>query len=191
MNRVKAAGLIFVILSVLAAGSVQAGAALTYTDEPGDAVDGRASMDVVRVTHDLRQVNKAGPPSIVFEMELAAPPESSGAAYGIQSDIEGCGSFDALYRPGAVVYEAAGIAAADFFLECEEDSILPAQFRIDGKVLRWAIALDGLPGKYRAGKLGGLQATAEIVDPATGEFGPGAEGILPIDAATTDQTWSY
>ena len=191
MPRARIATVVFCVLAGLLAGSAQAAESLKYTDEPGDAFDGRASMDIVSVTHDLRQVNKAGPPSIVFEMELAAPPEGTGHAYGVSTQLEGCGDFDALYRPGAVVYEAVGIAAADFYIACEEDSILPAQFRIDGNVLRWAIALDGLPAKYRSGKLGTLTASTEVVDPATGEVGPGEEGILPMDAAASDQTWSY
>lgn len=88
------------------------------------------------------------------------------------------------------MYEAAGIPAADFYIECEDD-ILPAQFRVEGKVLRWTIALDSLPAKYRTGKLTSLTASTEIVDPATGELGPGEDGLLPVDAASTDKTWSY
>ena len=191
MRRSRLSGLLSVVLAVAVAGSALAASPLKYTDESGDALDGRASLDIVSVTHELRQVNKAGPPSMVFELELAAPPEGTGHAYGISTQLEGCGEFAALFRPQAVVYEAVGIPAADFSIECEEDSILPAQFRIDGNILRWAIALDGLPAKYRSGKLTSLTAATEIVDPAAGEFGPGEEGILPMDAAASDKTWSY
>lgn len=190
MRKVPFAVVAFAVFALLSAASAQA-APLKYGDETGDALDGSASLDIVSVTHDLRQVNKAGPPSIVFELELGAPPEGTGHAYGISTQLDGCGELASLYRPGAVVYEAAGIAAADFYIECEEDSILPAQFRVDGKILRWTIALDGLPTKYRSGKLGTLTAATEIVDPATGEFGPGEEGILPMDSAATDKSWSY
>lgn len=189
MRRLKLVALVFVVVSVLAAGSVQA-APFSYTDDAGDALDGRASLDIVKVTHDLRQVNKAGPPSIVVEMELAAPPESVAVSYGVNMEIPGCGSFVAAYRPGAVVYEALGIASADFYVECS-DEFLPATFRIEGNVLRWAIAIDGLQAKYRSGKLENLNAFTEIADPAMGETGTAEAGLLPVDAAATDQTWSY
>lgn len=78
LRALKIAGPLFAVVSVFVAGSAQAAGPLTYTDKAGDALNGRASMDIVRVTHDLRQVNKSGPPSLVFEMELAAAPEGTG-----------------------------------------------------------------------------------------------------------------
>lgn len=190
MRRNHAAAALIAALVVLSAVPARAAQPLTYEDEAGDTLDGRDSMDIVRVTHDLQQVNKSGPPSLVVEMELAAPPEDMAVRYVVSTEIPGCGSFTATYRPSAVVYEAAGIASADFYLSCE-DEFLPSQFRIDGNVLRWAMAIDGLPGKYSSGKLEGLSASTDIVDPATGEQGTGQEGVLPMDDASTDQTWSY
>lgn len=181
---------------MLFAGTLPGRAAepFTYEDEAGDAVDGSASMDIVRVTHDLRQVNRSGPPSLVFEMELAGPPESEMAAYGINSEIEGCGFLEALYRPGTLVYGTAGIAAADFFIECgsgDDSEILPAKFLIDGNVLTWSIALDGLPKALKSsGKLQNLNAFTEITEPFTGEYGTN-RALLPMDAASTDKTWNY
>lgn len=198
MRRYKLAGLLFVVLSVLVAGSARAGAPLKYIDEPGDALDGRASMDIVNVTHDLRQVNKVGPPSLVFEMELGAPPEAQLASYYVFSVIEGCGDFYASFRPGSVVFGNLGIAPADFWLDCAGDGgdILAGQFRIEGNVLRWSIALDGLPKDVRAGQqLSQLHALTQIAEPATGIIGTGwldgNAAPLPVDAASTDKTWSY
>jgi len=200
MNKLKALGLIFVALSVLSAGSAQAGAALTYADKKGDALDGRASMDIVRVTHDMRQVNKTGPPSLVFEMELAAPPQSQLASYFVMTDIEGCGRFYASYRPGAVVFGALGIGSADFYHSCGDGpgdgAILSGAFRLEKNVLRWSVSLDSLPKAQRASlKLGGLQAFTQIAEPATGILGTGwldgTHAPAKIDSATTDKTWSF
>ena len=198
MKRFRIASVIVAVLAVLCAGSVQAGTELKYTDETGDALDGRASMDIVSVTHDIRQVNKTGPKSLVFEMELAAPPEMQLASYYVMTEIEGCGSFYASFRPGAVVFGAAGIAGADFYHSCADadGAILDGQFRLDGKILRWALALDSLPKSQRSGvTLGGLQAFSQIAEPATGIIGTGwldgTHAPAKIDAATTDKTWSF
>lgn len=201
MSRIRKAGLVFAALAVVMAGSARPAGPLTYTDDAGDALDGRASMDIVRVTHDLRQVNKAGPPSLVFEMELAAPPESELVSYYVMSEIEECGSFYASFRPGSVVFGAAlAIAPADFYHSCGDGpgdgAILPAVFRIDGNVLRWAVALDSLPKAQRGGlALTDLRAFTQIAEPATGIIGTGwldgTPAPLPVDTASTDKTWSF
>lgn len=178
----------------------QAKGPVTYTDKKGDALDGRASMDIVRVTHDLQQINKAGPKSLVFEMELAAPPESQLVSYYVMTRIEGCGRFYASYRPGAVVFGTAGIAPANFFHACGkgpgDGAILRGTFRVDKNVLRWSVALDSLPKDQRTSlKLTELEAFTQIAEPATGIIGTGwLDGIhapAKIDHATTDKTWSF
>lgn len=198
MRSIRTAGLLFAALAVLLAGSARADAPLKYADDPGDALDGRASLDIVSVTYDLRQVNKVGPKSVVIEMELGAPPEGQLASYSARAEIEGCGFFDASFRPGSVVFGTAGIPPADFFIACGasgDSEILDAQFRIDGNVLRWSIALDGLPKEARTGKVKSLNSFTQIAEPATGIMGTGdldvADGPLPIDAAASDKTWSF
>ena len=195
MKRLKFAGLVFVALSVLVAGSVRAEAPLKFTDDPGDAFDGRASQDILSIGIDKRQVNKTGPQSLVFEMELAAPPESQLATYGIRTVIPGCGYFQAQYRPGGIVWAQLGSAAADFATECADPSLLPAKFRIAGNLLTWSIALDGLPKDFRSGSLEEIDAYTSISEPASGFIGTGdmdfGPGPLPMDLATTDKKWSY
>lgn len=197
MKRLKFIGLLVVVLSILAGGSARADAPLKFTDEAGDALDTRASQDILSVTIDKRQMNKAGPPSLVFELELAAPPESTAVTYGVRTTMEGCGSFQAQYRPGGVVYGAAGVPPADFQVGCLEGAagLIDAQFRITGNVLRWSVALDNLPKEYRTGTLGSINAYTSISEPVSGFIGTGdldaADGPLPIDLATTDKTWSY
>ncbi|HUR50119.1 MAG TPA: hypothetical protein VMY88_11415 [Acidimicrobiales bacterium] len=195
MNRFRAAGLLFVVLSVFAAGSVQAAPPLKFTDDAGDALDTRASQDILSVTLDQRQVNKTGAPSLVFELELAAPPESELATYGIRTIIPGCGYFQAQFRPGGHVWAQLGADTADFATECADPTLLPAKFRITGNVLTWAIALDGLPKKFRSGKIESIDAYTSISEPASGFIGTGdldvAPGPLPMDLASTDKTWSY
>ena len=195
MKRLKFVGLLFVVLSVLAAGSAQAAPALEFTDPPGDAVDGRASQDILSVSIDKRQVNKTGPQSLVFEMKLAAPPEAELATYGIRTVIPGCGYFQAQYRPGGHVWAQLGSDTADFATECADPSLLPAKFRIAGNVLIWSIALDGLPKEARTGVLESIDAYSSISEPASGFIGTGdmdfGPGPLTMDLATTDKTWSY
>lgn len=195
MKRLRTAALVFVALAVLFAGSAQAAPPLKFADDAGDALDGRPSQDILSVSFDKRQMNKTGPQSLVFELELAAPPESQAATYGIRTEIEGCGYFQAQYRPGGVVYNQLGFGTADFATECADPALLPAQFRITGNILRWSIALDSLPKDYRSGIIGAIDAYTSISEPATGFLGTAdldiGPGPLPIDLAETDQTWSY
>ena len=197
MSHLRKVALLFAALALLMAGSAQAAGPLTYADDEGDSLDGRGSMDIVSITYDMRQVNKSGPPSLVVEMELAAPPETQLASYTADADIEGCGYFQASFRPGSLVFGAAlNVAPADFFIECGgsgEPEILPAQFRIDGNVLRWSLAVDGLPKSVKAGgTLGGLNAYSQIAEPITGVMGSAAVGPAgATDSASTDKTWSF
>ena len=192
MHRIRTATLLCVALAVLFAGSVQAAAPLTYADHRGDALDRRGSMDILRVTVDKRQVNRTGPKSLVFELELAAPPETQLATYGIRTVMEGCGAFQAQFRPGGLVWRAGGARAAEFWTGCVTRH-LPAEFKVDGNVLQWTIPLNHLP--QEAGELGEIRAYTSASEPVTGFYGTGnyedIDGPLPIDFATTDKTWSY
>jgi len=193
MRRIPTAGVLFAALAVLFAGSAQAAPA-TYADDAGDSFDGRASMDILRVTIDKRQVNRTGPKSLVFELELAAPPETQLATYGIRTVMEGCGAFQAQFRPGGLVWRAGGARAAEFWTGCVTRH-LPANFKVDGNVLQWTIPLEGLPKDHRAGELGEIRAYTSASEPVTGFYGTGnyedIDGPLPIDFATTDKTWRY
>ena len=197
MHRIRTATLLCVALAVLFAGSVQAAAPLTYADARGDALDGRASMDILRVTIDKRQVNERGPKSLVFELELAAPPETEtssrlGTTYGIRTVMEGCGPFQAyLHRRGSAWFEDAFI-----YMGClGRDSFRPATVTVDKNVVRWTISLNHLPDRFRTGALGRIRGFTSITEPVTGYYGTGniqsEDGPLPIDLAATDQTWSY
>lgn len=197
-----------VLLSIAAlaiglAGSAQA-APITYADDSGDSVDARPSMDIVSVTYDVRQVNKSGPPSLVIEMELAAPPESQLVSYETRAEAAGCGHFDASFAPGTVFTAALDSAPASFWIGCgsppdetgSTSTLLDAQFRIDGNVLRWSLAMDGIPKELRGGTtFSDLHAFTQIAEPVLGIDGSGyvlgAPGPLPIDTAATDKTWSY
>jgi len=183
MRRIPTAGVLFAALAVLFAGSAQA-APFTYADAAGDSSDRRASMDIVAVRYDVRQVDKAGPRSLVIEMKLAAPPEARLALYEVLAQADGC-RFNAFYRPGAAV-AAIGFPSAWVHTNCNSTiTLLPAEFRIDGNTLQWSIAMDELPEWLRHGStFSGLAATARICDPV-GNGGP------VVDQASTNTSWSY
>ena len=199
MRRVRNAGLLFAALAVLFSGSVQAAEPFSYGDDKGDALDGRASMDIVSVTHDIRQINKSGPPSLVVEMELAAPPEAQLASYEIRAEVEGCGFFQASYTPGTAWSAAVGSAPASFFIECgtpadatgSTATLMDAQFRIDGNKLRWSGALDSIPKELRSNTtFSDIYSFTQIAEPFMGINGT-SDANLPIDEAATDKPWSY
>ena len=181
MRRIRTATLLCVALAVLFAGSVQAAGPLTYTDAKGDAVGGRASMDIVSVTIDKRQVNERGPKSLVFELELAAPPETGPqlTTYGIRTVINGCRFYAHFHRDSA--------SDAFLYMWCRQ-RFLPAEVTVDKNVVQWTISLNELPEGYRTGALGSIQASTSIDEPVFGYF---LTGGPVFDLATTDKTWSY
>ena len=199
MRKIRNTVLAFSALALLLAGTAQA-APFAYADDPGDAMDTRASMDIVAVRYDVRQVNKSGPPSLVVEMELAAPPEGQLVSYEIRSQVEGCGYFQASYQPGTIWAAATGAGTASFFMECgspadptgSSATLLYTQFRIDGNTLRWSAAMDSIPKELRSGvTFSELRAFTQIAEPFMGIFGSGNDLPLPMDEASTDKTWSY
>lgn len=177
---------------------VRAVDALSYDDPTGDALDTRASMDIVKVTYDVRQVNKSGPASLVVELTLAAPPETQLATYDIQADAGDSCFVDAGFRPGTVVSQAGLIPAAQFYIGCNGDNaFVPAKSLIKGNVLTMSVALDSLPKTAREeGVLSGLYAFSMTSEPVIGLYGNGyTDGIgnlpTPTDSATTDKTFKF
>jgi len=190
-SRIPTAVVLFAVLAVLFAGSAQAAGPLTYADDKGDALGGQASMDIVSVTFDTRQVNRTGPKSLVFELELAAPPETGThvvTTYMIRTVMNGCGFQSHLHRDSAYSHDAF------FYMRCL-DLFLPAEVTVDKNVVQWTISLNELPEGHRKGALGSIRASTSIDEPVLGYFGTGsigwAEGPRPIDLATTKKTWSY
>jgi len=196
MRRISTAGVLFAALAVLFAGSAQAAPA-TYSDKSGDSLDTRASMDIVAVRYDVRQVDNAGPLSLVVEMELAAPPERVLASYDTYAQTADCGTVSTHYGTGTtakVSVFGSGPGGA-FHVGCgspadvygSTGTCLDAEFVIEGTTLRWSIALDGLPEQLRRGStFGKLRAYARTSEPTN----PSHTG-LPMDYASTGQSWSY
>jgi len=183
MHRIRTAALLCVALAALFAGSVQAAGPLTYADAKGDAVGGRASMDIVSVTIDKRQVNERGPKSLVLELELAAPPETGPqlTTYEIETVMNGCRVFAHFHR-GSAYDEAAFL-----YMYCRGRFLRP-EVTVDKNVVQWTISLNELPEGYRTGALGSIRASTSIDEPAYGYF---LTGGPVFDLATTDKTWSY
>ena len=177
---------------------VRAATPLTYEDDAGDALDTRASMDIVSITYDIRQVNRGGPPSLYIEMVLSAPPESQLATYAAEGDAGPC-FIDASYRPGTVLSQTLGLPAADFFIGCDgaDSALVPSTTRIKDNVIAWSIAMDSIPKEAReAGSMINLFAFTHTSEPVTGIFGNGDQdtggpGILPTDSAETDQAFNF
>lgn len=171
---------------------------LAYEDPAGDALDIRPSMDILKVTHDLRQINKTGPKSLVYELTLAGPPEAQLISYGVEGDAGPC-FVDAAFRPGTVFSQVVGSGAAQFFVGCEgmESELIDAKSLIKGNVITMSIALDSLPKPAReSGELKNLYSFTQNAEPVTGIFGNGDQdlgmpGVLPTDSASTDKTFKF
>ena len=155
-------------------------------------------MDIVKVTYDVRQVNRTGPPSLVVELELAGPPEAQLATYDMQSAAGDSCFVHAGYRPGTVVTQAGLIPAAQFYLGCNGDNaFVAAKAAVKGNVLTMSLAMDSLPKGVRdVGELSAIYAMSMISEPAAGLYGNGyidGPGNLPTptDSASTDKTFKF
>ena len=175
---------------------VRAAAPLTFEDPAGDALDTRPSMDILKVTYEVRQVNRTGPPSLVTQLTLAAPPEGQLATYSMDAEAGPECFIDATYRPGRLWTEAGVAPAAEFYVGCGSDAaFVPAKMDIKDNVITLSVAMDSLPKQAReAGELTGLYAFSMTSEPALGLYGNGyidGPGNLPTatDSATTDQTF--
>lgn len=189
------------LAALLAGGAAVApaqAAPLHLDDKRGDALDGRASFDITRVTFDVRQINRGGPPSLVYEMTLAAPPENQFASYSIEADAGSC-FIDASFRPGTVFATALASGAADFFVGCDdhESELLPAKTLVKDNVITMSVATDSLPKEARTiRKLENLYAFTQTAEPVFGIFGNGDQdlgqpGVLPTDSVESDKTYSF
>lgn len=148
-------------------------------------------MDILKVAYDVKQVNKGGPPSIVVEITLAAPPEAQLVNYTANGDAGGDCFVDVSYRPGTVLSQTHGIPAAQFWIGCgDAGELVAAKTLIKGNVITMSTALDSIPKTIREnGELTGLSATSEIAEPVTGIVGTAIIG--GADEATTDKTFRY
>jgi len=197
MTKRTCTALLALAVLLLAAAPSQA-AGLSFGDPAGDALDGRKSMDIVKVGYDVRQMNRGGPPSLVIELTLAGPPETQLASYGVEGDAGPC-FIDAGFRPGTVFATAVGSGAASFFIGCEgeDPELVDAKSLIKGNMITLSIALDSLPKAARqAGVLENLYAFTQTSEPVTGIFGNGDQdlggpGVLPTDSAKTDKKFKF
>lgn len=199
-SPLRALGLLLAITClVAAAGPAQAVTPLTYEDAVGDPLDTRPSMDIVKVTHDLRQINKSGPPSLVIELTLSAPPEGRLASYHATAKAAGTDcSLEAAYRPGTVIVEAGLFPATMWSVGCGGNGgLVTSTHTIKDSTIIFALALDSFPKPFRdAGVLTDLYSFTQTAEPATGIIGNGySDGIgytpTPTDSASTDKTFKF
>lgn len=185
-------------LLISGAMPVRAASPLSFDDPAGDALDSRKSMDIVKVTYDVRQVNKSGPPSLVVELTLAGAPESQLATYSVDADAgEDCFVY-ASYRPGTVFTAATGFAAGQFFIGCGDDqAFTAAKMLVKGNLITMSVAMDSLPKPIREkGELSGIYAYTQTSEPATGILGNGWVDYVghmptPTDSAKTDKKFRF
>ena len=188
------------VAALAAVSAAPASAAVTplhYEDPAGDALDVRPSMDIVKVTHDVRQINRTGPPSFVVEITLAAAPETQAVSYHAEGVAGEC-QIDAAFRPGTAFSQAAAWGPAHFLINCPAGGgIVDGKSLIKGETITLSVAMDSIPKEARAvGVLSELVAFSQIADPAVGIMGngyhdTGGPGVLPTDTATTDQTFKF
>lgn len=196
------------LVVVLGASGLPARSADTvkFTDPAGDALDGRASMDIVSAEIGIKPLPPRATPSLYVTLELAAPAEPTGAAYEFVGEIAGCGGFGAAARQGTaynIVFGEAlglGISTHQMRFACGEPPDetgdtstfvdLMTEFK-DNKVTMWT-AVNNIPKEARAtGVMTGLRAFTQVVEPATGIVGNGSLGLEPHDEATTAKPWKF
>lgn len=193
------------LVAVAALAPPALSAPLTITDPAGDALDARASMDLVSVTLESAIRKPGKTPSLVATFELAGPIDRSTAtavSYNLNTQIPGCGYLNFTWAPGTVLEGGPGGAYSNISTSCggEPDSTgegtyrgIDAKAELDGnKLIMWT-SWESLTKEIRAaGALGSIQATTENAEPVTGIIGTGGAG-LPIytDELTSDKTWSF
>ena len=177
---------------------VQAATPLTIDDPAGDALDGRGSMDILKLGFDVRQVNKSGPPSLVFELTLADPPETQLASYNIDTKAGDC-RLDASWRPGTLLVEAGLFPAGQFSVACGDEigTLIGAKMGSKDNVISMSLAMDSVPKPMRqAGALEGIYAFTQTAEPVFGVIGNGySDGIgntpTPTDSVSTDKKFKF
>lgn len=189
--------LLVVCLLLAGAAPVRTASAVSYEDPAGDQVDPRPSMDILRVSWDVRQASQVGRPWLVVEMTLAAPPEQRLASYFAGGNADSECFVEAAYRPGTVFTATTINSDAWFLAGCEPDGdkpgdVVDAKLEIKGNVITMSASLDSITNLIRdSGQLTGLSATAEVAEPVTGIVGPAQFGVVAGDQASTDQTFRY
>ena len=190
----------FVLIGLFAVASVPAQAAVTplsIDDPAGDQLDARASMDIVNVTYDVRQMNKTGPPSLVVIMTLSGPPEAQLASYRANANAGDSCRIDFTYQPGTVFAQVAGSGAGNIFMGCDGDTeLVEAKTLIKDNVITMSLALDSMPKPLRAvGELKDLYSFSQNAEPLTGLIGNGDLDVIntpvPSDSAETDKTFKF
>lgn len=172
-------------------------ASFSYSDPQGDSLVPLGSMDVLRVSYDIRAVDASGARHFVVEMELAAPPEKGFAGYHTYSTPEDCAFLKTYYRPASLMLTYLNRSFAGIYLDCggtDFGQSIDVPVRIEGSKIIWATPMASLPPKLRRGVLSDLSALAQPTDP-TGYYGPGDIDVArlpaPADSISTDQTWKY
>lgn len=194
------------VLSLLALGTPAQAAGVRFVDDAGDALDTRASMDIVAASIEIKPMAPRNTPSVVVTLELAGPPEPTGASYEFAGDLASCGGFGAALRQGTaynVVFgdiAGLGISTHQMWVECGSPptdtgstwTFVDLMTSVTGNTITMWSAVANFPKEFAAdGEMTGLRAFTQVADPAVGIIGNAYVGATPHDEAATDQTWDY
>lgn len=170
---------------------------LTLGDRIGEAVDSRPSMDIERVSFEVKKVKASDPkPSVIITVKLSAAPEKQLVSYDVYATIPECGSFQASYAPGSALNPALPQSPASVYVcnggtsETDSLDLFHPKFAV-GKdnTLTWTIALDSFPKLARAGgALTDIKVETQTADPVFGLEGNGSVLGLPTDDMTPEVT---
>jgi len=205
MRRISVPFFVAVLIAVatLAGVSSPARAAspkLSVGDPAGDAIDTRASMDILNIAFEVKKVRATDPkPSVIVSMKLAAPPEKQLASYTIWATIPECGEFSVDYAPTTLIKTVPSPRSpADAFIctgssgATDSLSLFSPKFAVSkDNTMTWTIALDSFPKAARAGgTLTQIHAETQIAEPVEGILGNAALG-LPTDDVATDKEFTF
>ena len=178
---------------------------LVIADAKGDALDARASMDLVSVKLESKNFKPKDTPSLVVTFELAGPLDKSTATainYNLDAQIPGCGYIEFTYAPGTVLEGGPGVGAySNISTSCGGPPSstgdgtylgLDAKVELVGNSIVMWTSWASLTKEIRAANtLTEISASTQNAEPLTGIIGLGLFGPGATDTAATDKPWKY
>jgi len=177
---------------------------LVVADAKGDALDARASMDLVSVKLESKNFKPKNTPSLVVTFELAGPLDRSTATainYNLDAEIPGCGYLEFTYAPGTVLEGGPGGAYSNISTSCggPPSSVgdgtylgIDSKVEVVGKTIVMWTSWASLTKEIRAAStLTKITASTQNAEPLTGIIGLGLLGPGATDTASTDKAWKY
>lgn len=170
-------------------------ATLVAPDPAGDALAAGAAFDITGITLTTTGTTAGKaytPKQLVVSLALAEPPSTqSGATYGVDVDLAGCGYAQFSYTPGAALGEGS------IFTECgspaDETGSTATLYqqapKVKDNVITWTISVR-TTGFKPGTSVTGINAYTTFNEPVFGIIGPTAvDPALAFDTAETDKRY--